>query len=363
MAGSRAWHSQRLMPCARSAHVVTCKNKQKSKVEMSEKFNKLRSRLRLPVMVAPMLRISVPALVAASCSSGVIGSFPTVNARTSDQLDRWLNEIKDGISAAGAYDAPYCANILARSDPEKLQQDLQILIRHKVEIVLVSTGAPEKYVRPLQEIGCFVIADVASIRHAEKALAQGVDGLALLTAGAGGQTGWANGLAFVRAIRGFYDGPLFLAGGVSDGHALWAAQTLGCELGLMGTRFIGTEECDASDGYKAMLVDSTIDDVALTRGISGIDANFLRPSIIACGLDPQELAAPVSPERAREMFSSYADGMRGPKRWVDLWSAGHTVSGVRAVQSVADVVDQLATEYIDAQRATRALLANAGAVA
>ena len=330
---------------------------------MSEKFNKLRSRLRLPVMVAPMLRISVPALVAASCSSGVIGSFPTVNARTSDQLDRWLNEIKDGISAAGAYDAPYCANILARSDPEKLQQDLQILIRHKVEIVLVSTGAPEKYVRPLQEIGCFVIADVASIRHAEKALAQGVDGLALLTAGAGGQTGWANGLAFVRAIRGFYDGPLFLAGGVSDGHALWAAQTLGCELGLMGTRFIGTEECDASDGYKAMLVDSTIDDVALTRGISGIDANFLRPSIIACGLDPQELAAPVSPERAREMFSSYADGMRGPKRWVDLWSAGHTVSGVRAVQSVADVVDQLATEYIDAQRATRALLANAGAVA
>ncbi|ACF00115.1 2-nitropropane dioxygenase NPD [Rhodopseudomonas palustris TIE-1] len=326
---------------------------------MSEKFKQIRARLRLPVLVAPMLRISGPALVAASCSNGVIGSFPTVNARTPDQLDRWIDEIKQAVSAAGAYDAPYCANILARSDPDKLQADLKILIKHKVEIVLVSTGAPEKYVKPLQDIGCFVIADVASIRHARKALQQGVDGLALLTAGAGGQTGWANGFAFVRAIRDFYDGPLLLAGGVSDGQALWAARTLGCDLGLMGTRFIGTQECDASDGYKAMLVDSGIDDVVLTRGISGIDANFLRPSIIAFGLDPQELAAPVSPERAREMFSSYAEGMRGPKRWVDLWSAGHTVSGVKAVQSVAEVVDQLAVEYTGAQRATRALLADA----
>lgn len=326
---------------------------------MSEKFKQIRARLRLPVLVAPMLRISGPALVAASCSSGVIGSFPTVNARTPDQLDRWIDEIKQAVSAAGAYDAPYCANILARSDPDKLQADLKILIKHKVEIVLVSTGAPEKYVKPLQDIGCFVIADVASIRHARKALQQGVDGLALLTAGAGGQTGWANGFAFVRAIRDFYDGPLLLAGGVSDGQALWAARTLGCDLGLMGTRFIGTQECDASDGYKAMLVDSSIDDVVLTRGISGIDANFLRPSIIACGLDPQELAAPVSPERAREMFSSYAEGMRGPKRWVDLWSAGHTVSGVKVVQSVAEVVDQLAVEYTRAQRATRALLVDA----
>lgn len=323
---------------------------------MSDKFDRLRARLRLPVMVAPMLRISGPALVAASCSSGVIGSFPTVNARTADQLDRWIAEIKDSVAAAGRYDAPWCANILARSDPDKLQQDLKILIKHGVEMVLVSTGAPEKYVRPLQEIGCAVIADVASIRHAEKALAQGVDGLALLTAGAGGQTGWANGLAFVRAVRAFYDGPLFLAGGVSDGQALWAARTLGCDFGLMGTRFIGTQECEASDGYKAMLVSSGIDDVALTRGISGIDANFLRPSIIACGLDPQELAAPVSPERAREMFSSYAGDMRGPKRWTDLWSAGHTVSGVRAVQSTEEVVEQLAAEYAGAQAATRALL-------
>lgn len=330
---------------------------------MSEKFDELRSRVRLPVMVAPMLHISVPDLVAASCSSGVIGSFPTVNARTSDQLDRWINEIKEKVDAAGAYDAPYCANILARSDPEKLQEDLKVLVKHRVEVVLVSTGAPEKYVRPLQDVGCVVIADVASVRHAEKALEQGVDGLALLTAGAGGQTGWANGLAFVRAVRAFYDGPLFLAGGIADGHALWAAQTLGCDFGLTGTRFIGTHECAASEGYKAMLVDSGIDDIALTRGVSGIDANFLRPSIVACGLDPQALAVPVSPERAREMFSSYAGEMRGPKRWVDLWSAGHTVSGVTSLQSVAEVVDQLAMEYAEAQRATKALLANADAVA
>lgn len=323
---------------------------------MPKLFEKLRSRLRLPVMVAPMLRISGPDLVAASCASGVIGSFPTVNARSSDQLDFWIREIKQKIEAAGAWNAPWCANIIARSEPQKLQEDMKVLLKHKVEIALVSTGAPERFVAPLHDVGCFVVADVASVRHAEKAIEQGADGLALLTAGAGGQTGWANGLAFVRAIRAFYDGPLFLAGGVADGQALWAAQTLGCDLGLMGTRFIATKECLAVDPYKSMLVDSGIDDVALTRGVSGIDANFLRPSIIACGLDPQELAAPVSPERAREMFSSYAGDMRGPKRWTDLWSAGHTVSAVTRVQSVRELVDDIAAEYGEAQRATEELL-------
>lgn len=327
---------------------------------MSTLFDRLRSRLRLPAMVAPMLRISGPDLVAASCASGVIGSFPTVNARTSEQLDLWIGEIKRKIEAAGAWNAPWCANIIARSEPQKLQADMKVLQKHKVEVALVSTGAPERFVGPLHDVGCFVIADVASIRHAEKAVEQGADGLALLTAGAGGQTGWANGLAFVRAVRAFYDGPLFLAGGVADGQALWAAQALGCDIGLMGTRFIATKECLAADPYKAMLVDSSIDDVALTRGISGIDANFLRPSIVACGLDPQELAAPVSPERAREMFSAYAGDMRGPKRWVDLWSAGHTVSAVTQVQSVGELVDRIAAEYAEAQRATERLLRAGG---
>ncbi len=203
-----------------------------------------------------------------------------------------------------------------------------------------------------------VIADVASVRHAEKAIEQGADGLALLSAGAGGQTGWANGMAFVRAVRSFYDGPVILAGGISDGYALWAARVLGCDLGLMGTRFIATSECLAVDAYKSMLIHSGLDDVVLTRGVSGIDANFLRPSILACGLDPVELAAPVSPERAREMFSAYAGDARGPKRWVDLWSAGHTVSGVENVLPTQALIEEITREYVHAQQSSERLIAN-----
>ena len=217
-------------------------------------------------------------------------------------------------------------------------------------------GSPAAVVGPLHDVGCFVWADVASIRHAEKALDAGADGLVLLTAGAGGQTGWANGFAFVREVRAFYDGPLVLAGGISDGAALLAARALGCDLGLAGTRFIATAESLAVDAYKSMLVASGVDDVLLTRGISGIDANFLRPSIVACGLDPAEVVKPLSPERSHELFSAYADDMRGPKRWVDLWSAGHTVGAVDAVRPVAALVEAMAREYAAAQSALAAAL-------
>jgi nitronate monooxygenase len=315
------------------------------------------ARLRLPLMAAPMLRVSGPELVSACCRAGVIGSFPTVNARTADQLDAWLTRIGEDCARSERLAAPVCPNVIMRSAPELLAADLAVLLRHKVEMVLASVGSPERIVGPLHDVGCLVLADVASIRHAEKALEAGADGLVLLTAGAGGQTGWANGMAFARAVRAMYDGPMVLAGGISDGAALWSARTLGCDLGLMGTRFIATAESLAADGYKAMLVDSRLDDVLLTRGISGLDANFLRPSIVACGLDPDEVVKTVTPERARELFSDYSAKMRGPKRWVDLWSAGHTVGAVGASPPVAELVDTIAAEYAAAQRATRELLA------
>lgn len=324
---------------------------------------RIRSRLRLPLMAAPMLRVSGPELVSAACIGGVIGSFPTPNSRTPEQLDAWLTRIAEDCARAEAPTAPVCPNIIMRSQPEMLAADVKVLVKHKVEMVLASVGSPQPVIGPLHDVGCLVLADVASIRHAEKAIEAGADGLVLLSAGAGGQTGWANGMSFARAVRAFYDGPLVLAGGISDGAALWAARALGCDLGLMGTRFIATAESMAVEGYKAMLVDSRIDDVALTRGISGLDANFLRPSIVACGLDPQELAQPVSPERARELFSSYEKQMRGPKRWVDLWSAGHTVSAVDAVPTTAELIDTIATEYDEARRATLQLLAEEGALA
>lgn len=315
------------------------------------------SRLRLPLIAAPMLRISGVELTAAACINGVIGSFPTVNAREPEQLDAWLTEIAERCARAERPSAPVCPNVLMRTDPDKLDADVEVLVRHKVEMVLASVGSPEKYVQRLHDVGCFVLADVASMRHAERALESGVDGLVLLSAGAGGQTGWANGMSFVRAVRRMYDGPLVLAGGISDGHALLSARLLGCELGLMGTRFIATQEALADPAYKAMLIDSSIDDIQLTRGISGIDANFLRPSIIACGLDPEVVSQPVSKEKSRELFSAYAGQMRGPKRWIDLWSAGHTVSAVERVGSVAELLDELEHEYRAAKAAGRALLA------
>jgi len=316
----------------------------------------LRAGLRLPLIAAPMLRISGVELTAAASVNGVIGSFPTVNAREPEQLDAWLTQIAEIRARAERPTAPICPNVLMRTDPAKLDADVDVLVKHKVEMVLASVGSPEKYVKKLHDVGCFVLADVGSMRHAEKALASGVDGLVLLSAGAGGQTGWANGLSFVRAVRKLYDGPLVLAGGISDGHALWAARALGCELGLMGTRFIATREATADERYKQMLIDSDIDDIQLTRGISGIDANFLRPSIVACGLDPEVVARPVSKEESRELFSAYAGQMRGPKRWVDLWSAGHTVSAVESVLSTAELVDQIDGEYRDAQAATQRLM-------
>jgi len=317
------------------------------------------SRLRLPLMAAPMLRVSGPALVSAACRAGVVGSFPTVNARTAENLDAWLAEIEEDGARAEAPVAPVCPNIIMRSRPDLLAADVDVLVRRRVPMVLASVGSPAPIVERLHDVGCLVLADVASMRHAEKALEAGADGLVLLSAGAGGQTGWANGMSFVRAVRGIWDGPLVLAGGISDGAALWAARVMGCDLGLMGTRFIATRESLADDGYKAMLVDSGIDDVALTRGVSGLDANFLRPSILACGLDPDELARPVAPERARELFSEYSAQMRGPRRWVDLWSAGHTVSAVDSVRSVAGLVDEIAVEYAAAQRATLELMGRA----
>ena len=336
----------------------------------------LSSRLKLPLIAAPMLRVSGPDLVSAACRSGVIGSFPTVNARSPEELDAWLTRIARDCSELDGPTAPVCPNIIMRRDPAVLKADLQVLLKHRVELVIASVGSPEAIVAPLHDIGCKVLTDVASMRHAEKALQVGADGLVLLTAGAGGQTGWVNGLSFVRAVRAIFDGPLVLSGGLSDGVALWAARVLGCDLGLMGTRFIATCESMAVEGYKRMLVESRLDDVMLTQAFTGLDTNMLRPSIAQAGLDPEALAGKISPERARELFSAHNAGRAGdaadnraapasdgPKRWVDIWSAGHTVSAVEAVQSVDELVGQLTEEYQRAQRDTSALLRAQGLVA
>lgn len=300
------------------------------------------ARLRVPVIAAPMLRVSGVDLVTAACRAGVIGAFPTANAGSVEELDAWLDRIERSAANHEPPAAPHCPNLIIRQP--RFKDDLGCLVRHKVEMVITSVGSPAAAVGPLHDIGCLVFADIASLRHAEKALAAGADGLILLSAGAGGQTGWANPFAFVRAVRAMFDGPIVLAGGVTDGASLAAARVLGCDLAYMGTRFIAARESMASDAYRRMLVASTLDDVMLTRAFTGLDASMLRPSIVAAGLDPANLDEMVSEARAREKFGG-KDPEAGLRRWTEVWSAGHSVSGVRAIAGVADLVEELAAQY------------------
>ncbi|SNR81033.1 NAD(P)H-dependent flavin oxidoreductase [Blastococcus mobilis] len=295
-------------------------------------------RLRIPAIAAPMLAVSGPELVAAACRSGVVGAFPTVNARSTGELDDWLSGL--ATQRGNQAWAPWCPNLIIRQP--RLADDLETLVRHRVEMVITSVGPPAEVVPALHDAGALVLADVATMRHAQRAVEAGVDGLVLLTAGAGGQTGWLNPFSFVREVRRWYDGLVILAGGIGDGVALRAARTLGADLGYLGTRFIATEESRAAPAYKQMLVDSGMDDVVLTKAFTGLATSMLRPSIEAAGLDPERLDEQVRPETAAAMFGS---GAEGPRRWTHIWSAGHSVSAVASVPSVATLTDELTAEY------------------
>ena len=303
----------------------------------------------MPLVAAPMLHVSGPRLVSAACRAGVVGAFPTLNARSSEELSTWLDRFDAASTAANGGLAPYCPNLIIRHP--RASEDLSCLLEHRVEMVVTSVGSPVKVIQPLHDIGALVFADVATLAHAEKAVAAGVDGLVLLTAGAGGQTGWLNPFAFVRAVRELFSGIVVLAGGMSDGAAVYAATVLGCDLGYMGTKFIATTESMADSRHKRMLVDSTIDDIYLTRGLTGVPANVLEPSIRQHGIDPRDLDEPVSEQVAAERFSSTIVSP-GPKRWIDIWSAGHSVSGVGSVTSVAELVDTVAAEFQSARAAS-----------
>lgn len=294
-----------------------------------------------------MFLVSGVELVVAACRNGVIGSFPTVNCREVELLDAWLGEIGERLQrhadACGKPSAPVCPNLIVHRSNLRLEADVKILLRHKPELVITSVGSPAPVLQPLHDAGALVFADVASIRHAERAAAAGADGLVLLTAGAGGQTGWLNPFAFVRAVRAFFDGPIVLAGGVSDGHALRAAEALGCDLAYMGTKFIATRESMADARYKEMLVAGSADDVLLTSAFTGLQTNMLRPSIEAAGLDPDNLPARGAIDIGKDIDVGARENR--PKRWKDIWSAGHSVSGVDAVLSVDELVARTREEY------------------
>jgi nitronate monooxygenase len=313
----------------------------------SDPLARFRGRLSLPLIAAPMFLVSGVELVVAACRNGVIGSFPTVNCRSPEQLDGWLTEIGQRLQlhaeTSGKLAAPVCPNLIVHRSNARLQADLAVLLRHRPEIVITSVGSPAPVLAPLHDAGALVFADVASIRHAERAVEAGADGLVLLTAGAGGQTGWLNPFVFVRAVRGFFDGPVVLAGGIGDGHSLRAAEVLGCDLAYMGTKIIATPESMADPRYKAMLVTSSADDILLTTAFTGLQTNMLRPSITAAGLDPDDLPQRGAIDIAEDIDIGARE--RRPARWRDIWSAGHSTSGVTAVLPVDELVARTLAEY------------------
>lgn len=317
---------------------------------------RFRGRLKLPLIAAPMFLVSGVDLVVAACRNGVIGAFPTVNCRSTEELDGWLSDIKDRLrtheDGQGEPAAPVCPNLIVHRSNPRLADDLAVLRRHRCELVITSVGSPAPVIAPLHDAGALVLADVASIRHAQRALEAGADGLVLLTAGAGGQTGWLNPFAFVRAVRAFFAGPIVLAGGISDGHALRAAQALGCDLAYMGTKFIATRESMAEERYKAMLVESGADDILLTTAFTGLQTNMLKPSIVAAGLDPDNLPGRGAIEIGKDIDIAAREAR--PKRWRDIWSAGHSISGVTEVLGVDELVARTLAEYRAADADIRA---------
>jgi len=309
----------------------------------------IKSRLSLPLISAPMFLVSGPELVIEVCRNGVIGSFPTANCRTTADLDQWLERIARETKGH----APFCPNLIVHKSNPRVEEDLALVIKHKAEIVIASVGSPERIIKPLHDAGCLVLADIASLRHAEKAISLGVDGLILLTAGAGGQTGWANPFAFARAVREMYDGIIVMAGGISDGVALHAAEQLGCDLSYMGTKFIATRESMAIDRYKQMLVDCRMDDILLTKAFTGLETSKLRPSIVAAGLDPDNLPARGALDISKDINAAERD-KPSAKRWKDIWSAGHSVSGVGDIPTTAELIARTRAEYDKARRGVAA---------
>lgn len=304
--------------------------------------------LRLPVVAAPMFLISGPELVVAACRAGIIGAFPTPNARPIEVLDDWMRRITEGLARArdepGAGTvAPWCANLVTHSSNSRLPQDLELIARYRPPLVVTALGSPRPAIEVVHGYGGRVIADVINLTLARKAVAAGADGLACVSAGAGGHTGFLSPFAFVSAVREFFDGTVIVGGGISDGWGVAGAIACGADLVYMGTRFIATEESMAPAAYKQMLVDSSIDDLVVSAAITGTPASWLKPSLRANDLDPDNL--PAAPSRSYDSNQSLES-----KRWKEVWAAGQGLGAIRAIEPVAAVADRLASEYEAASR-------------
>ncbi len=306
-------------------------------------LTELRARLKIPVIAAPMLLVSNPDLVIATCRAGAIGTFPSLNQRSGDGFEAWLDRIE---AALGPGDAPFGVNLIVGRVNDRLAGDLAVVVRHAVPLVITSFGADRDVVAAIHGYGGFVFHDVASPRHIEVAAAAGVDGLILLTAGAGGHTGWHNPFAMLNEARARFGGALILAGALSTGRDVAGAITAGADFAYMGTRFIATREANVDPDYQRMIVDGSAADVTVTRGLSGTAASFLDASMRRYGLVPEAMAA------ATEVVRSGPDGQM-LKPWAEIWSAGQGIGSIADVPGAGELVERLAADYAAALRAVR----------
>jgi len=306
----------------------------------------LSSRLALPVVASPLFIISNPDLVIAQCLGGIVGSFPALNARPKEELEGWIVRIKEALATARAADpsrvvAPFAVNQIVHKSNDRLEHDMEVCVRHEVPIIITSLRAPHDVVDHVHGYGGLVFHDVTNIRHAEKALEAGVDGLILVCAGAGGHAGTLNPFALVGEVRRFYDGTVILAGAITSGSAILAARAMGADLAYMGTRFIATEEAHATESYKQMIVDAGASEIVYTSLFTGVAGNYLKRSIAAAGLDPDALP---SADKSQMNF-----GSTRVKPWKDVWGAGQGVGTIADVLPAAQVIDRLKAEYAAAR--------------
>jgi len=302
-------------------------------------------KLPLPVIAAPMFIVSTPKLVIAQCTSGVVGSMPALNARPASQLDEWLHEIEEALAAHDrahpeAPAAPYAINQIVHKSNDRLDHDMEAVVRRKVPIVITSLGARTDVNDAVHSYGGVVLHDIINNAFARKAIEKGADGLIAVAAGAGGHAGVKSPFALVQEIRQWFDGPVALSGAIATGGAVLAAQAMGADFAYIGSAFIATHEARAAEAYKQMIVDCSSDDVVYSNLFTGVHGNYLKPSIRAAGLDPENL-----PESDPSKMSFGGDR----KAWKDIWGCGQGIGAVKEVAHAADLVARLKREYAQAR--------------
>jgi len=315
---------------------------------MSKYIPEVLQGLTLPVISAPMFTVSYPELVKAQCKSGIVGSFPALNARQPEILDDWLYQIKEDLaefssSNPGKAVGPIAVNQISHSSNVRLEEDVRTCVKHRVPIIISSLRAPVKeIVDEVHSYGGIILHDVINLRHAMKALEAGVDGLILVAAGAGGHAGTLSPFALVGEVRKYFNGPVVLSGSIANGSSILAAQAMGADFGYMGTRFIASKEANASEEYKSSILNAGASDIVYSNYFSGVHGNYLKESVRNVGLDPDDL--PV----ADKSIMSFKDGRSKAKAWKDIWGAGQGAAVIDDVPHVGEIVDRLKVEYEEA---------------